>query len=139
MDTAQELQHVWWFGGVEWNHRVVREDNHIDVPVATKCAECTQRITERDRGVVAPCSPHEWGVWTLRKGGFIHKVCSYHSTCWLSIVEAGRVEGTRVEQRVNASVEPVASVEGEAILIPAEHLLDPDDPVNDETHSPGGW
>jgi len=88
-----------WFGTEPWNTTLCEDDYRVDVPVGTKCLECAKPIGASDRGVVAACSPRVWGHWTLRHCDQLLSVCSYHLSCFLAIVEGGKIEGTRVEER----------------------------------------
>lgn len=94
---------IWWFGDI-CPSKHVDPDNKIDVPVGSKCPECAKKIGERDRGIVTVCNEGIWGAWRLSWDGKIHRVISYHLSCWFAIVENGSIEGTRVEERMRGAI-----------------------------------
>lgn len=79
---------VRWFGD-SWGAEICDPDYEIEVPIGTKCLECTRIINERDRGVVTGCSDSVWGHWAMKINGNRVTVCSYHLVCFLEQVVGG--------------------------------------------------
>ncbi len=125
----------WWFGeGWDGNENF---GDQIEIPLGASCIECGEKITERARGILTPCSP-QWKTFKLVDGGYQYTVCVYHRSCWFSIVENGVIEGTPVEERMNgADAEWVGDSypQGEN-----EIPEDPEDlPATEEAEAGKGW
>lgn len=128
--------HLRWFG-TSWNAPVCDEEYHTRTPVGSKCVECSKKIVENDRGIVAAAGPGVWGTWDLATEGFLYRVCSYHLACFMAIVVGGEIEGTRVAERARGGTEiPIETYGPEDVqLIEEEH----EDTRDEDATAGKGW
>lgn len=121
--------HIRWFGDT-WGGPINDPLYQIDVPVGTKCLECTGLVTERDRGVVVSCATSVWGGWDLEAGGYRYHVCSYHLLCWLNEVVGGELSHKIISRMTATQRNQLGDDVGEQPAEQAEEL---------EDVKPGGW
>jgi len=115
--------HVRWFGQ-SWGAPVCDPDYETEVPVGTKCLECTKVIGLNDRGVVTACSDAIWGHWSMKINGVKVTCCSYHLVCWLDQVIGGEMSHKirsrmgRNRSMVDPEFQEAASVSDDEDVVP---------------------